>query len=242
MLWLTATAAPILVQYGPPRTATTFQFQILCASACLKSPDAKCMVCKDEATLGVDVPVSEIAPGTVCKVHDREKAQEIRDKGGVLFTTEPPGDFVQHFEDVAVRGRSLVFDYAQILNLTVKEAHQIATFVRYWEILRRCCGAQMSTDYRHRLFKGSYNLPTNMIHFRAEDDPSFDACEIYNIDQVERRYVHTAVFRKCNKHPLIRKLSDVDQPLDGSYCKRALNATIEQHLIFNDPRYLQIPR
>lgn len=237
-----AWAMPIMVQYGPPRTATTFQFQVLCASACLKYADPKCLVCKDDATLGVDIPVDEIKPGTVCKVHDLQKALEIRKKGGLLFTTEPPGDFVQKFEDVAVRGRSLVFDYAPILNLTVKETHQLATFVRYWEILRRCCGAQMSTDYRHRLFKGSYNLPMHMIHFRAKDDPSFDACEIYNIEQVERRYVETAVFRKCHRLSLVQRLSDLDQPLDGSYCKRAFNATLTHHLIFNDPRYLHIPR
>lgn len=270
--------APVIVQYGEPRTGTTYQFQVLCASSCLRwgPGETECKVCKDTATLGLDVPVADIASGTVCKVHDISKAREIvRKRPTVLFTTatersdDPqvraavlkrdwraarrrlqqswglPIDYVQLFGLLGRRGHTLVFDYAPLLNLTDDQADALATYVRYWEILRRCCGAQMSTDYRHRLWDvgdrpvSAYNLPSNMITFRHVEDPAYDACEMYDIEQVERRYLETAVYRRCDI-PLMSRLSDVDQPLDGTYCRRALNATIELHLRFNDPRYLSL--
>ena len=116
----------------------------------------------------------------MCKVHDVEKAKEIkRAKRAKLFTTTSaataPGerakeaaaasdwravkhefetlwkvgvDYVQVFEDVSTRG--LAFEYASLLNLTKSQANSLSEYMRYWQILRRCCGAQMSTDYRHR--------------------------------------------------------------------------------------------
>lgn len=270
-------ASEVLVQYGRPRTATTFQFEVLCAATCLAvGPErTNCLFCHY-----MDLEASRFEPGTVCKVHGVEQARRIvkRHSSAKLFVAESllrtrPNqtwkkheaatwwlpvrdelqkswglrvDYVQLFESLGLRGGyTAVYDYQPILNLTDDHATQIASFMRYWEILRRCCGAQMSTDYRHRLWAktATVDSQTDDDNFvfdapdRRIEDPSYDACEAYNLPEVERLYLQTTVYRKCATVPLVARLSDNDEKLSGDYCRRASQATQRFHLRFNDRRY-----
>jgi hypothetical protein len=82
----------VLVQYGQPRTATTLQFQILCASTCLShGANTTCEFnCAPPPPGGRDRPA-------VCKYHSIERALRAANEPGASFfatanRTAPPDD------------------------------------------------------------------------------------------------------------------------------------------------------
>ena len=54
--------------------------------------------------------------------------------------------------------------------------------------MQRCCGPQLSKDYRLRLYGKVENV--NVTHFKpmskGPGDVNYDACDLYDIDAVER--------------------------------------------------------
>ena len=78
---------PVLVQFGAPRTATTLQFQLLCAATCLRfGPTTTCACnCDPAPAAGRDRP-------TVCKFHELKLAlRAAREPGARLFVTTATG-------------------------------------------------------------------------------------------------------------------------------------------------------
>lgn len=52
-------------------------------------------------------------------------------------------------------------------------------FLRFWDVLRLCCGSQMSEDWRNELNPAEGYTPHHDVH-----GSSFPACRMYDIDQV----------------------------------------------------------
>lgn len=277
--------APVIVQYGPQRTATTFQYEVLCAGACLKWGEQS-VIC--EFVGGIDVKRTLFAPGSVVKTHTMMHAAAIKKNHPwvLVFTTLKGSEamkhdsspnawrshqavlsrewgidmiYVQVFESLGLRGHNIVYDYQPALNLTNAQADAVAEYMKYWEILRRCCGAQMSDDYRHRLFErypldaehAAYvpNLPRGVtawneshtyLPHRTQSDPSYDSCEIYDIGEVERALMRTAVYKQCRHIDQIRRISTSDLEFNGRYCERAVEATAKYHLNAMDKSYHEL--
>lgn len=218
-------------RFGQPRTATTLLYQALCVSACLLFGDEiDCFFGDKMRTL------RRFKRPTVLKVHDVSSGIEL-----TRFETQSPWWFltagknssspevhgqdfarrhhvnvryVQPLDALGTRGYYLVKDLETILAMTVHQIDLVLDYMRYWHVLRRCCGAQMSHDFRQRLLGESPSL-------RDPASPDFDACEIYNVGQVERFLIKTPVFRKCAAVDAVQRLSVVDGRLNGTYCERA---------------------
>lgn len=279
--------AQIILQAGAPRTGTTFQFQVLCATMCLAHLDDDAFVDCEYVTpfalanFSANFSAwsqSSIKRYKVLKTHSLQVATSARDKmksTSQLFVTaqrsadkdpkekgwqsfkkqleekwNAPIKFVQLYDDLLLLGHALAFEYGQIFNLNQEQIHSLVAYIRYWEILRRCCGAQMSAANRIRLkYRPSddQRMFSQKLHLLEQkrkgsvDEIGRDMCEGFDIAGIERLVTDTYVFRQCGSRiSRIRQASARDLPFDGSYCARAEVATAKYNLQFNDPRYLTL--
>jgi len=243
--------AQVYVQWGHTRTATTFQFQTVCSAVAMLH--GKHTTCKyiGHSTSHVNNSFSRPA---VIKTHDLKFRNEMRkwpDFAG-MYVTETTnrghdvwvGDacaadakrdeskgatYVQLYEKMFFRKFTIVYDYQRPLGLTDEQTTDLAEYMRYWEILRRCCGAQMSKDFSARL--------RGHARERNDTDIAFDMCEAYNITNVEGMLMRTRIHREfAPTIDAIARISSFDQKYDGTYCRRTQVATRKCNLAFNDHR------
>lgn len=112
--------------------------------------------------------------------------------------------------------------YRDMLGLSPTQMDVLREYMRHWDVLRMCCGVQMSSDWR-----GALSLDTR-------DDTH--ACSIYDISAVERRFMRTTAYKMFAPHPNLAKIlqpSLRDRPLAGTYCETYNRAVTSQHLHFN---------
>ena len=101
-------------------------------------------------------------------------------------------------------------------------------YMYYWEILRICCGKQMSKHWRNYLQKKSYKGYKN----------SYIPCHEYDISEVENQFIKTYVYQHFSPIPSVHKIigrpSNVDGDLDGTYCERCNKNIKIKSLKFNE--------
>mmetsp|Transcript_33313 Transcript_33313/g.106352 ORF Transcript_33313/g.106352 Transcript_33313/m.106352 type:complete len:295 (+) Transcript_33313:66-950(+) len=244
--------AQMYVQWGHTRTATTFQFQTVCAAvAMVHGPQTTCRYIQ-RSTPNVNWTIS--GP-SVIKTHDLSFRDEMRGwtdfaglyvtettsrghgdvRVGDAYATEAKRDesrganYVQFYEKMFFRKFTIVYDYQKPLGLTNHQTTDLAEYMRYWEILRRCCGTQMSKDFSARL--------RDDARFRKDTDIAFDTCEAYNISNVEGMLMRSRIYRDfAPTVDVIGRASPYDEPYDGNYCRRTQVATSKCKLGFNDKR------
>ena len=132
--------------------------------------------------------------------------------------------YVQETSLVALRDWRIVADYAGLFGLAQDSvaALEVVEYIRLWDVLRRCCGPQMSEDYRKRLYGQVTNVSATAFKpmRRGPGSLAYDACEMYDVFAVERMLMKTALARRC---PELNVKLDMDLPwsrLDGSFCRR----------------------
>ena len=52
-------------------------------------------------------------------------------------------------------GVHIIYEYQQFFNIPTKLMDLVYEYMRYWDILRVCCGPQMSEDWRQALLNNS---------------------------------------------------------------------------------------
>ena len=268
--WLVATTTPagcgaapevpnVAVQYGPFRSASTLQYQMLCAIMFLVHGDDGDVECSFLSRVNVEgTPISE--PGAKAKGSKADWRMPPPPKVGageyvVLKTHAPltvpndagekvwvfatsngtdlasgglralgyPVKLVQSTVDLALHGHhEFASRLADIFGLGDDRRDALLAYVRYWDVLRQCCGAQMSEDWYRVLMKEKYaRWKPNYRPHHAIDAPSYPACETYNVTAVEAALVATRVFAAYGpRSRALRSLSVADGDLDGTYCAR----------------------
>lgn len=73
-----------------------------------------------------------------------------------------------------------VYTIAQRLRLNTTELMYLQHHIRWWSVLRQCCGPQSSKDQRMRLAGKSSGQ-----NIYADEHPASPKCHLYNISQVE---------------------------------------------------------
>jgi hypothetical protein len=142
--------------------------------------------------------------------------------------------FIAEIDVVSKRGYFIVYEYQDIFGLSDKQMEYLVEYLRYWEILRVCCGVQMSSDWRNQLSPVS-----NYSQHHDPHSPAYPACEMYNISQVENLMLKTYVFQKFSQiislHHVIGKPSTADGELNGTYCERCQANITMNNIQFNIP-------
>lgn len=226
----------VVLQYGVPRTATTLQFYILCLMMIMshedevqnvgcfnyKDPGSKYKVIKTHTmftekvqSIPPDAWVFLTSNGTLSNETDKHLS-EIYKKNLIIR-------FVVDLSLVLKRGFSIVYEYQPIFGVTDAQIKRIAEHLRFWDILRVCCGKQLSRQWKHVLTSGPDNNTKGL---------AYPACEMYNICQVEQLFIETYISKQFRFIPSLKKVigkpSPADGILDGSYCE-SCNRNITMH-------------
>ena len=262
------------LQYGLPRTATTLQFITIQACLCaLNHTSAKVQKSHNLAASGdTGALVRGYGPAwrdavrannTTAVFVTSTEGQSKRDPfvltGHDSTRTHEPWQvearalenawdiphrsiwYVQSVAAVARRDWKIIEDYREIFDLDKEEYGAVVQFMRLWDVLRRCCGPQMSLDYRMRLY-GKKNYAPHL----TSESVAWDACEMYDIDQVELQFMRSTLVNRCNGRPIDggrpRSTINLEDSLqarllwskvNGTFCSSYKNAAINEKLKFN---------
>lgn len=104
-------------------------------------------------------------------------------------------------------------DFAFGYGLSKEDEDDLVEYFSKWEILRQCCGQQMSQYWRNDLFPEIYRKVTIMKHHPF--------CADYDIDEMEKSFMETKLYSWIDAYPNMRpfnKPSLLDEELNGTYC------------------------
>ena len=180
-----------IIQHGMPRTASTFQYQLLCIAAILKAEQFNLSVSCQYHRHNVSADINVIKTHAFSEseslwkgmprkhlfvsVQNNESARNLQSKPTFRNVA-----LFQIYADFVLRTTSSLLDYTLLLQLSHDEVVVMHEYLRYWQVLRRCCGSQASIDWRSEMHNSS--LRAHDLH--APD--SID-CHLYNLDAVEQR-------------------------------------------------------
>lgn len=97
--------------------------------------------------------------------------------------------YQQSKESVKFAPLDEVGKYAPFFNLTTDDVAAVQGYLRYWMVLRQCCGSQMARENRLRL----HGCNNTAIKDNA-DSLSWPACEMYKLPQVIGLLKRTSLF------------------------------------------------
>jgi hypothetical protein len=238
-----------IFQYGPPRTASTTQFNIICVALFLHTrlhrPElAENTICTMSGTYSkvekaykfmlqqLDIPQavkSHIEPDPLlinnstfvfATARDKKQADNIRER----FKKKGLRiGAVQDFEMMKSLGIDFwIKMYAKFFSLPPKDVKFMSAYFNIWEQLRQCCGMQMSKNYRNELVPIDERDVTMKRH---------QFCSSIDIDALENSFMDTELYQLINEYESMRRINrpaTVDGDLDGTYCSR-YNAAVRAH-------------
>lgn len=180
-----------ICQFGRSRSGTTFQTELIKAIMNLKSPPGINIDGSMRFAPSYDPESGQ--PYGLWKSHREKDAQECVEKGFPLFTSgmAVPEELKsnlhhQSMEDLEECSLCEVEKYQQIFDLSDEEVSAVKDFMKNYQILRKCCGLQMSQFNRLRLhgcditpFKSNPHYPHCETHNMTEIELKFDSSPIY---------------------------------------------------------------
>jgi hypothetical protein len=240
-----------IVTYGRPRTATTLLSHMVTVSYFLyliendpeKSvevdliywpkgrKDASNLLRKRKSPIVIKTHVSldnfigdNVVVFTAAK--DKKQAAEMKSR---LERDGHTVAFVQDMESLREGGIAPLVDvYVAGYGLSQKYRAVLNDYFSLWEILRQCCGQQMSAKWRNDIF------PERFKNNSLESHPS---CGSYDIDTMEQSFIETELYSLIEKYPNVQpmnKPSFKDGSLNGTYCSSYNYLVRTEGLDFNN--------
>ena len=127
------------------------------------------------------------------------------EKLSAMVQSWPAGSCVAHvqqYESFSTRSQQQIGYYARLFGLSVQAEKLVFAHMRFWAILRQCCGSQSSIDNRlhvHSSRRGGGNSTASNRPRHSVDDPDYPACEMYSLSAVEQLVLATAL-SMCETH------------------------------------------
>ncbi|XP_045166869.2 uncharacterized protein LOC123530188 [Mercenaria mercenaria] len=215
----------VILQYGRPRTASTLQFQILCTLLAVMHEHEKNAV---GCYFDPKHDKQQLKRYTVIKTHSLKTYVNNLPSDSWIFMTsgnnQPKNDlkmiqnlnltvpFIADLSMAKKLGHLMVYKYQTISRIPDEQMQHVVEYLRYWDILRLCCGTQMSKT-----------LQTYLIN-KTHDAYRQSSCKSHNISEIETLVMKTQIFRTFSHdesiQDVIGKPSQIDGDLNGSYCQR----------------------
>lgn len=249
---LKAGTTPIrhIFQTGPPGTASTTQFNIVCvalflhtlryrpelvdntictpASPSADDTDYVYFLQQPDIPQAVkshavdDVDPMQLHPSTLvfATAKDRAQTNAVRERFHQKGLNVGIVQDMELFNSLGVEFWIKI--YGEYFSLDVDDIRKMTEFFTLWGVLRQCCGMHMSELYRNEL------LPSRDRNDALEHHPT---CGSGNIDASESRFIDTPLFLLMEEYDAMRKMnrpSAVDGDLDGTYCAR-YEAAVRTH-------------
>lgn len=223
-----------IIQIGPTHSAATLQFQQLCVAMYLARPDS-IVRCEIEKAPSV-IKSNEF---WIMKTHDPKWARQVVEQcveTWVFMTAEDSNPLdrtelaigsatVKSVCDVRTcletdGAGSMSARYGHMLHLSASELRELQIYMRYWELLQKCCGSEMSPDWRGFLKFGYSYAPAR----RSETHPLAHECSIYDLGRAERLLMETSVVRRFGQsaEQLLRPDTETEHRFTGHFCVGAL--------------------
>lgn len=234
----------LILQYGIARTATTLQFQILCLMMAFlhedevqfvgcshhKQKEKKYNVIKTHVIsefLNTNLPSNTWIFMTSNSSFSENKKASVSRNIQKIEAKNLRIPLIADVNSVLEQGYLIVYEYQAIFGMPDDKMKHIVEYIQYWDVLRVCCGTQMSAHWRNYLFTRSQHRQNKRL--------TKPECHLYNIAEVEKNLIETYAFRKfAVVIEAIGKLSVVDGKLDGIYCERCNDNIAKKHLKFNE--------
>ncbi len=222
-----------IVTYGSPRTATTLLFNMVAVGYFLY------LIENDPETIA-DVELKywirpngykilrEKETPVIVKTHlsldnflsdnvvvfsaaaDRKEAAEMKTS---LERAGHTVAYVQDMETLKEDGIAKLVDvYIEGYGLPTKHRANLNEYFSLWEVLRQCCGQQMSMKWRNDM------MPKT---FKNKGLKSHPTCGSYDIDMIERTFLEIELYSLIEKYPSVQPLNKPslkDENLNGTYC------------------------
>lgn len=146
--------------------------------------------------------------------------------------------YVANMREVERLGYLVAWDYQHIFKLRDSEMEQVAAFLRFWDIIRLCCGMQMSEIWREQMLQAAYKRPRNYDASRHSNNTKeyFPACNIYDIDEVVSVFLNSSLAKQIRPHDVSKYLlraSGSDGELTQHYCSDYNKDVVRYNLTFN---------
>lgn len=141
----------------------------------------------------------------------------------IKSSLEEQGHDVAYVQDMETLKRGgiprIAHDFAFGYDLPREDEEKLAEYFSQWEILRQCCGEQMSKNWRNDLLPEVYK----------KDEKTHPFCANHDIDEIEKTFMETELYSWLDAYPNMRpfnKPSLRDGDLTGTYCS-AYNGRIK---------------
>jgi len=245
------------ISVGEYRTASTLQFNAVCASLFLHilyfAPD----LANKTSCIFVEKSFHKMERGNesnpqVMKMHVMPKSSTVQNDTWIFSTVRDRTEgeivktwlvetygrperigYIQDLETLREIGlEEIIQKYADIFSLESFMVDAMIEYFHLWDKLRICCGKQMSKYWRNEL------LPSNST-LKVTTMKNHSLCPHLNIDDVEERFMETKLYRLIHRHDKLRRMnrpSLLDGDLNGQYCSDYNNKVKTQGIGFNEGR------
>lgn len=149
--------------------------------------------------------------------------------------------YVQQYQNLMIKKSELIYDYVKIFNMDTNTINDIYLYFKYWDILRECCGSQMSSNWRDKLQNSNKTIgekqQLNGWKNKLENESEVFGCEKYDIDAITRIFLNTNIAKLMDLDDNLRKHlrpSDHDGPLTPTYCSDYNKEVTKCNLNFNE--------
>ncbi len=139
-----------------------------------------------------------------------------RQAATIKSSLEKEGHDVAYVQDMETLKRGgiprIAQDFAFGYDLPKEDEEKLVEYFSQWELLRQCCGEQMSKNWRNDLLPEVYKKD-KMAHHRF--------CADHDIDEIEKAFMETELYSWLDAYPNMRpfnKPSLRDGDLNGTYC------------------------
>ena len=217
-----------ILQYGSGeglRTASTFQWYALCSimRAC-RLPDGPRVYCSAES----DTIWTGRATGSsfVFKTHtSRVVEHAAADPRMHVFVSEraemrasgalrQKAAVIQRYDDLVRSGLVVLQDYRRVFALSERKMRHVRAHMKYWKILRQCCGFQQSAVHLARLANSTSLVVGHGDPARDMEELDYPDCEMYDLDRVEALFFATSLSRRYPNALYV----DVDRGIKRGWC------------------------
>jgi len=183
-----------IVQIGAPRTGSTFQFQLLAAIASLKSPHGANIesgfISKSDWKEGRAREMFTTHDSFVFKTHIADPSlQEALDTGEIaLFSSSdivPHSLYTQNRTTLERCSECEIEKYRAIFDLSDDEIGMLKQHMHDFEILRQCCGLQMS---KYEVLRLNGCDVSQYIY-----QPDYPHCESHDLATIEASFANSPI-------------------------------------------------
>src|SRR6056300_1405669 len=184
---------------GQPRSGSTYQFTLLCVIAHLRSSSVNCSTSATstlEQLQPAQLQVIKLHPGNqvfasddTSKFFTTLRHKNIWKETNVSWAEGTRVSYEQHYSELERCPLCEISKYKDIFDLTSDEMLQLTQYMRYWSILRQCCGSQMS-----KWLRGELSGCQDVKGFSVEGRLDFHMYGSMNLTAVEEHFESTHLY------------------------------------------------